>query len=161
MMMSNLIKELLFHQLYNIQLLDVLQTDKASILTVNSVPASYINNLSTTEIIQQLDFPYVTESQFNSSVVTIRDNVELALFHLNVRSLNSPHCSLCRFLQLLDIEFDVLILSEIWTYNIEFYHNILPGFTFYYDLPVDSKAGGIGIFIRSTLSHQELIKIKY
>ena len=68
--MSNLMQVLSFYQLNNIEFHDVLQTDKASILTENSILASYINNLSTTETIQELDFRYVTESQFNSIVLS-------------------------------------------------------------------------------------------
>jgi len=56
-------------------------------------------------------------------------------------------------LKLLEIEFDVTVLSEIWNYNIEFYSNILDGYDFYYDLPVHTKVGGVGIFVRSEFKH--------
>ena len=49
---------------------------------------------------------------------------------------------------------DVIILSEIWSTNIDFYLNILPGYSFYYDLPEDSHVGGIGIFINIFLQHE-------
>ena len=48
---------------------------------------------------------------------------------------------LCQLLALLDVQFDVIILTEIWTTNIEFYKNILPDYNFYYDLPAEGKVG--------------------
>ena len=63
---------------------------------------------------------------------------------MNIRSLNSKVRSLCQFNHLLDYMFDVIVLSEIWAYNIDYYRNILPGYEFYYNLPIDSKVGGVG-----------------
>jgi len=44
-------------------------------------------------------------------------------------------------------------LSEIWSNNIDYYRNILPGYTFYYDLPLLSNVGGVGIFVSNSLCH--------
>ena len=79
---------------------------------------------------------------------------------MNIRSLNSNHRALCQFLQLLSIQFDVIVLSEIWSYNLEFFHNILPGYDFYYNLPVGSNIGGIGMFIHSGINHYHLSEYK-
>jgi len=49
---------------------------------------------------------------------------------------------------LLEVQFDVIILTEIWTTNIEFYENILPGCNFYYDLRTEGKVGGIGLYVK-------------
>jgi len=46
---------------------------------------------------------------------------------------------------MLDLDFDVIVLSEIWSYNISFYHNLMPNYTLYFDLPVVGNVGGIGI----------------
>ena len=73
------------------------------------------------------------------------------MFHVNIRSLNC-HCrQLCQFLQLLCINFDVIVLSEIWSYNIDFYSHVLPDYNFYYDLPDSTKIGGVGVFISKNL----------
>ena len=45
----------------------------------------------------------------------------------------------------------MLILSEIWTTNIEFYGNILDNYVLYTDLPLKSKIGGVGIYINKDL----------
>jgi len=51
-------------------------------------------------------------------------------------------------------------LSEIWSNNITFYCNILPGYTFYYELPSISTVGGVGIFVSNALAHQEINTFK-
>ena len=87
-------------------------------------------------------------------------NIELSVFHLNIRSLNSKHRLLCQFLELLHIKFDVIILSEIWSNNISYYSNILPGYTFYYDLPATSTVGGVGIYVSNAYMHYEINTFK-
>jgi hypothetical protein len=56
---------------------------------------------------------YETEAKFNSSFKELHEDTELAVFHLNVRSLNSHRRQLCQFLRLLCMRLDVIILSEI------------------------------------------------
>ena len=43
-------------------------------------------------------------------------------------------------------------MSEVWSSNIDFYSNILDGYNFYYDLPDSKKAGGVGVFIKKSLT---------
>jgi len=40
-------------------------------------------------LLSELDFQYVTESQFNGVLGSYKDNTDLSVFHLNIRSLNS------------------------------------------------------------------------
>jgi len=40
-------------------------------------------------LLSELDFQYVTESQFNSVLGSYKDNTDLSVFHLNILSLNS------------------------------------------------------------------------
>jgi len=56
----------------------------------------------------------------------------------------------------LSLCFDVIILSEIWSNNIEFYYNILPGYTFYYDVPSYTNVGGVGIYVKDKFTVKEL-----
>jgi len=35
-------------------------------------------------------------------------------------------------LQLIDLDFDAIVLSEIWNYNLEFYKGIFRNYNFYY-----------------------------
>ena len=52
------------------------------------------------------------------------------------------------------------MLSEIWSYNVDYYHNILPGYTFYFDLPNGTNIGGIGMYIANTFIHNEQVQYK-
>jgi len=45
---------------------------------------------------------------------------------------------------------DVIVLSEIWSYNVSLYSNHLSGYHFHYDLPSASSVGGVGIYVRSS-----------
>jgi len=37
---------------------------------------------------------------------------------------------------MIKLKFDIIILSETWATNLEFYHNILPGYNLEYDVLV-------------------------
>jgi len=109
-----------------------------------------ITNITKSEIFKQLDFDYYTVDGFNNKVNSFSHNIELSIFHLNIRSLNKNEAHLTSFLQLLNVKFDVIVLSEIWNYNLEFYHSLFQDYTFYYDTPSVSKVGGVGIFVHNS-----------
>ncbi len=152
----DLLSELPFHSVSDPILHSILCTDDWSHVIANEDFRNYLRMMNSSELLDNLNFKYVTDSQFNSYLGNLRNNIELSLFHLNVRSLNSKHRSLCQFLELLEVNFDVIVLTEIWAYNIDFYLNILEGYTFYYELPKSSKIGGVGIYVKDSLSHQQL-----
>jgi len=55
-------------------------------------------------------------------IIAGRENrIKLSIFHLNIRSLNENHEELCEFLSTIHHEFDVIILSEMWSYNVILY----------------------------------------
>ena len=78
-------------------------------------------------------------------------NIELSLLHLNIRSLNKNNMALYHLLDLLNLEFGVIVLSEVWSYNIDLYHNLLVGYDFHYDLPLSDAIGAVGIFVKTVL----------
>ena len=120
---------------------------------------SDIVSTSNNELLKQMEFSYCTDSEFNKLVDKIENKIELSVFHLNIRSLNKNHSGLCHFLQLLDLDFDVLVLSEIWNYNLEFYTSILKNYTFYYAVPDGTNIGGVGMFVKNTFSCNELLEL--
>ena len=75
----------------------------------------------------------------------------LKIFHLNIQSLNSKYLKLIEFITICSFQFDVIVLSEIWSSNIGYLQNILAGYSFFYKTPISSKAGGVGIFVRHEL----------
>lgn len=105
--------------------------------------------------IRKFDFKYFTEDEFNQKFLRV-DDCFFSVFHLNIRSLNSNVRSLCQFLQLITLKFDVIVLTEICAYNITYYNNILPGYRLFYRLPLNSKVGGVGMFIKSCYDVQEV-----
>src|SRR6266536_3044897 len=93
-------------------------------------------------------FNYYTSHQFNAGIhANMSKNIlSLTVFHLNIRSLNKNNRGLLLLLEELQLSFDVIVLSEVWAYNIEFYKNVIKGYRFVYSLPQHSKIGGVGIF---------------
>lgn len=67
---------------------------------------------------------------------------------------------MCQFLAMINLKFDVIILSEIWSTNLEFYCNILPGYDFVYEIPANGIVGGIGMFINNCCVFHELPQFK-
>lgn len=112
----------------------------------------YLIDLSQNEILKELDCNYYNIKEFNSKFSTVQSTTEISALHLNIRSLNSKTRAFCTFINLLEFNFDVIILSEIWSYNIEFYSKLLIGYSLYTELPENSNIGGIGIFVSDSLS---------
>ena len=112
-----------------------------------------IRNLYCSDLLHNLNFDYFTPDSFNDTINKFGCNINFSLFHMNVRSLNKNSEELCQFLGSLSHNFDVLVLSEVWACNITLYSNLLPGYSFYYDLPLASDVGGVGLYVKSSLSH--------
>lgn len=111
----------------------------------------FLFNVSSDPFFHVLDSRYYSVDHFNHKFPKSH-NTELCIFHLNIQSLNAKHSSFCTLLALLDVNFDIIILSEIWSYNVEFYANMLEGYFLFYDLPVCSNVGGVGFFIKKSIS---------
>ena len=58
------------------------------------------------------------------------------------------------------LDFDVIVLSEIWSYNINLYSALFAGYNFYYDLPVSGSVGGVGIYIKNTITQNQVNTMK-
>ena len=112
---------------------------------------TYLNKVMMADESKELNCKYFTETEFNG-VCKKLTNVEISAFHVNIHSLNSNHRSLQMYLACLDHKFDVIVLSEIWATNIDAYSNMLPGYTFYYELPMKSSVGGVDVFVKSSFN---------
>ena len=116
----------------------------------------YLKSTSTSDIYQNIHCAYCDEQDFNAKYRHIsKENVDLSILHLNIRSLNANSSKLVQMLSMLDLKFDLIVLSEIWTYNINFYSNILSNYTFIYDLPIlDVTIGGVGMYISNKIKYR-------
>src|SRR5206468_58015 len=113
---------------------------------------SYISSLTSTSQ-SAVVCKYFSEQEFNDSCKQFAENSpQLSLFHLNIRSLNANCFKLQQLLISLEIDFDVIVLSEIWSFNITMYESLLPNYKFYYVLPNNSSIGGIGAYVHSSFS---------
>ena len=72
------------------------------------------------------DFRYYDEKTFNSKASKI--DVQLSIFHQNIRSLSKHHVELDTFLNQLNKKFDFICLSECWRSNLTFLGNIFQGY---------------------------------
>lgn len=139
---------------------DMTKSKLSDFVTDNDL-MSYIGRMRQNDDFKELQFDYYTEDHFNSKVRGIsKECVDISLFHLNIRSLNANHRGLCQYLEMLSLDFDVIVLSEIWSNNVDYYHSILPGYTFYFELPKDTNVGGIGMYIINTFIHNEQVQYK-
>jgi len=101
-------------------------------------------------VLNNFSFDYFTSDSFNEKITGCENRIKLSILHLNIRSLNNNHEELCEFLRTIHHEFDVIILSEIWSYNVSLYSNLLSGYNFLYDLLSASSVGGVGIYVQSS-----------
>ena len=99
--------------------------------------------------IENLEFKYYNISELDEIYKKQSDNINLSIFHINIRSLHKNSDKLLEFIHSNACAFDVYILTEIWAGNIEFYKNLLPGYTFYYKLPISSRAGGVSCYVKN------------
>ena len=152
--MAALAKELPFFRLTNYEL--ITEFNLCSILheeiITNSGLKDFLYNSSKCDVYQNLDFSYYTDVRFNEYIRGLNRMVDVGIFHVNIHSLNCHNAMLLSYLECLTFKFDVIVLSEIWTHNIDLYINLLPDFTFFYDLPEASNIGGVGIFVRNKLN---------
>jgi len=115
----------------------------------NSSLRDHVCKLYGDDAFRSLDSTYITPEHFNHSYSGSTGNIERSVFHVNIQSLNAKH--VCQFIETLCVEFDVIVLTEIWSCNIDFYRNILPDYNFYYELPQSGRVGGVGMYVKSSL----------
>ena len=120
---------------------------------VNNDFLNDLKNLYNNDVYNNLNFHYFTPDTFNIKMNSYWLKSDFSLFHLNIRSLNKNGDELCQFLNTINCDFDVLVLSEIWSCNVTHFSNLISGYNFYYDIPDSGNVGGVGIYVRSTLLH--------
>ena len=121
---------------------------------------NYLVSVSKSDIVRGLNFNYCSADEFDGLCNNMTSNIELSIFHLNIRSLNKNSSELFQFLQSFKLDFDILVLSEIWSYNVDLYSTLFAGYSFYYDLPLFGSVGGVGIYVKNTIRHNRLDTLK-
>jgi hypothetical protein len=112
----------------------------------------YLSGLNVNSI-DKINANYYSVERFNSTFQKSNASSELSVFHLNIRSLNCNNRGLVSFLAEIDRKFDVIVVSEPWSINLNFYANLfgINSYEFYYDLPNNSKVGGVAVYVKKSL----------
>lgn len=74
------------------------------------------------------------------------NNVHFKAFHLNIRSLNKNGNELLVFINSLALDFDIIVLSEIWTFNLDLFTYLFENYKFDYVSDPGNKASGVAVF---------------
>ena len=90
---------------------------------------------------------YYVEDEFNS--YTKKLNTKFSVFHLNIQSLNCHHKEIIAYLQLLDLKFDYICLTEVWKTNLSSYQSISEDYIPFFAEPTDTNVGGVAMFVKN------------
>ena len=155
------INELPFNKLTDFELDNVLR--RTSQLTLDRLEQFYLLELpidSVTEEKFEIGAKYFDEDKFNTSVHGLPNKEDyLKVFHTNIRSLNKNGLNLLVYLSSLNVEFDIIVLSEIWKSHMNF-EQYIKGYNFIQCEPVSSNIGGVGIFIKEELQYKDRNDLK-
>ena len=128
----------------------------------NPVLLRYLKNQNCVNLksLHDIDCCYYTEEEFNSKVKSFDSN--LSSFHLNIRKLGRHRNELIAFLSLLELNFDVIILTEVGKNCEEFIETTFhsQGYKPFYDLPISNDYGGVAVFIKHDYNPVELPELK-
>ena len=90
--------------------------DKLENITNNSKLPKHINKLIPDFANSVPGSNYYVEDEFNWYIKKIRPR--FSVFHLNIMSLNCHHKELIAYLHLLNLKFDCICSSEVWSTNL-------------------------------------------
>ena len=78
-----------------------------------------------------------------------KSNVACSMIHMNIRRISKNKGKLLALLSVIDMKFDIIILSEIGHDGNNYINdNYFPGYDFYIDLPINNKYGGVAVMIK-------------
>ena len=98
---------------------------------------------------------YFDEDEYNG--LRRSSKYHLNVFSMNIRSLPKHAGDLVVFLKLLEMEFDVIILTEIGARNISTVENLMEGYDFHYVLPIDNMYEGVGIYLSENITNIQIL----
>jgi len=120
-------------------------------LDENKILREFLVNNINEETVQEFECKYYTPEKLNRLTQKWSKNKVLSFFHLNIRSLNANHTKLVALLECLTLKYDVIVLSECWS-GVQYYNNLLNNYSLFYELPDNSKTGGVAMYIKTKLN---------
>ncbi len=157
-----LMRELPYFRITDKSLLELYCRPAQAGVTRDNDLHNYLKSIAGDDYAGQMGCEYYSTKRLNKLYSKVVENNDLSLIHLNIHSLNANYGRLLLLLNQFNFKFDVIVLSEIWNYNIHFLEGIMEGYDFYYDLPVNTKVGGVGIYIKNefTCKARDDLKLK-
>ena len=97
---------------------------------------------------------YFSEDDFNRLKRDAPSN--LNTFSMNIRSLPKHGGELTVFLKLLEADFDIIVLTEIGSRNIDTVKYVLDSHEFHLVAPVNDMYGGVGIYVSNNITKKHV-----
>lgn len=119
-----------------------------NVLTNNSDFRQYIEKFLENHVMVDSVAGYMTPEEACIAIDKHASATAFSLLHINIRSLNANYMKLQDLLLNLNNKIDVLVLSEIWSTNINFFDSMFSEYNFFYSVPAGQKAGGVGVLVR-------------
>ena len=116
-----------------------------------------INSLLDNEQLMSSKIGYYDYSDSNKYLNSISKSTVLSIFHINIRSLSANYKQLQEMLSLYNNnKIDVLLLSEIWSTNIDYFTSVFSNYNFIHRAPKNQSAGGVGLLIKKNIGYNIL-----
>jgi len=140
-----------FDNLNDYELINELNEKANDLITENPEIKKLLTKAISNEFVDNMEYKYYSQVQFNDLLNKYKKDINLTIAHVNVRSLNANHDKLAAFQHCCSVKPDVLILSELWSKNLNYYANLFDNYSFFYELPINSKIGGVGLYINKDM----------
>ena len=106
---------------------------------------------------------YYTINKFNKDYFNYNKRKNnLSLFHTNIRSSSHPKINLKSYLSALNIEFNIIRLSENWdkqdTGTIDLRN--LPGYIHHHYIRSDKRGGGVSLYVKNGIQYKLIKNLK-
>ena len=119
---------------------DKLKNYLQSIVSLSTSSFPNCNYFSESDLTYEIAITYEIEATFPAGQGEFN---KLSIFHLNIRSLNANHEKLFQLMALLKFPFDIIALSEIWSFNISMYSSLFPDYNFFTVYQKHRPLGGL------------------
>ena len=101
---------------------------------------------------------YYVEDEFNTYINRIRPR--FSVFHLNIKSLNCHRKELIAYMYLLNLKFDCIYLSEVWSTNFKSYQSIFQNCIPFFVEPIHINVGRVAMFVKNDYKVYEINELK-
>ena len=151
-----------FHQLSNFEIETNFQSTKLKILDLMDnhritefLKENLLYDLFNPNDIKQCD--YFDEEKLDK--LNRPSSSHLNIFSMNIRSLPKHGGELLYLMSVLETKFDIIVLREIGTRNIELVKHLFDNYEFHYVLALDNLYGGVGIYFSKDIQNLEILDI--